>query len=519
MLAAAAGVLAVYGDTTGAGLIWEDYTKLRPAGPSDVAAAFAGSWDPTGLWPAYYRPLSTAYTALAFYLFGLNAPALHVVSILGLMLAATLVGLVVRHELRSTGWGGVAAALYASHPFVLLSIGPWVYLQFQLLASLALLAAVLTWQRRPPSRVIEWWPICALAMLGFLIKEDTILVLPGLVAAQALKARVLRDVPAPGARVMLAVAAVIGMALVLRQVLLGQWGGQELPTVSEAIFNTIRGPMRVLGRFRGMFFEISPGLVAASIFFAAVTAAGSVLIWKRRTTGRGLWLLALGLGLFVNAPLTMMSTNTRYHLLTICAVLGAAACLHAIAHAFARLPRVLVPAFVAAGIAVMILASRDALVAMRPCQEGNLFGDVEMLEIDPPPLPQAIRRWLADKPRACASGAYADLVNAREPVQWGEGTARVVTLFPLIVESALLEVRDRRGSVESREVEIFADERFVARMTISSDWTRLPIEVPRNVWTTLRHAHRVDVRSVTATGRAAIELRLTVRSGRTPSGA
>ena len=106
-------VAAFYGRTLTFGLIWDDFAALRPR---PLAAAWHGPWDPGGVWPDFYRPLSIALYDALFRLLGHQAVALHLVTLLLLFAAAWLFGSIVAEECDDARCGAVAALLFVTHP-------------------------------------------------------------------------------------------------------------------------------------------------------------------------------------------------------------------------------------------------------------------------------------------------------------------------------------------------------------------------------------------------------------------
>ena len=148
-LAALAGVAATYAHTLHFGLWWDDYAwrSGRGRGPTWAARSSARGIPGTS-GPSSHRPLSVAYYAAAFWLFGLNAWALHLLALAYFAVAACLLGWFIRRETSSTPLAALAAALYGAHPAIVYAQGPWLFLQNHALCTDVVLAALVAWQRR-----------------------------------------------------------------------------------------------------------------------------------------------------------------------------------------------------------------------------------------------------------------------------------------------------------------------------------------------------------------------------------
>jgi hypothetical protein len=92
------GVAAGYHESADFGFRYDDYGVVRPWTKAEVIRVLDHSWDPTGIEPNFYRPLSAWWYALRFSIFGLNAKAQHLVSLAGMTLCALLAGLFVWRE-------------------------------------------------------------------------------------------------------------------------------------------------------------------------------------------------------------------------------------------------------------------------------------------------------------------------------------------------------------------------------------------------------------------------------------
>ena len=115
-LAAGAGLAVAYGGRVDVGLYYDDYHLVRPWSFIELRRAWLGSWDPTGIEPAFYRPLTAALYATRFHLFALNATAMHYVSLIGHGVCAVLLGWFLRREGAAVSLAAFGSWLYAVHP-------------------------------------------------------------------------------------------------------------------------------------------------------------------------------------------------------------------------------------------------------------------------------------------------------------------------------------------------------------------------------------------------------------------
>jgi hypothetical protein len=412
-LAAILGVSCVYFDTWNIGLWWDDYLMLRPATAQDVARAFHGTWDPSGVLPSFYRPLTVAYQAVVANALGANLPAVHLLSMALIALGGWLLGLFVVGETRSLRAAALAAVLYGVHPAVARSQGPWFFLQYHSLCTIVAAGALLMWQtRRLQPAAGAWWPVFALGALGFLIREDMVMLVPALVVLQAARARWMRDVPAPAAGLWLAAGLHMAALLAARQWLLGVVGGPGLPEGIEWVLNSVRGPIRTLAVFQPSSWPTN--LVASAM--SLLVLIGGLMLGARRP----LLLTGAVILLIFNLPLALASSSARFHMLALGGVLMLTA-----AHddrqrgttrdSVARRPFVrhdlIVYGVFALLIATFALASRAAIAPQRPCGAENLHADAEVMTW--PTTSVELRAWLVEKEERCRRTGQAPPLDPR----------------------------------------------------------------------------------------------------------
>jgi hypothetical protein len=405
VLAALLGVSVVYFDTLGIGLWWDDYLMMRPASLGDVARSFHDTWEPAGVLPVYYRPLTVAYQAMVVHLLGANPQAIHLLSLAWIALAAALLGLFVAREAASLRTGVLAAALYGVHPAVARAQGPWFFLQYHSLCVVVGVIALLVWQsRRSDTRPASWWPIFALGAIGFAVREDMAMLVPALVVLQAARARWVRDVPTPAAGLWLTAGALVVVLAAARQWLLSGIGGPGLPEGTEWWLNAVRGPIRTLALFQPASWPVN--LIASVVSVLVLMRA----VFIRAPGARALMLTGVVVLVMFNLPLVLSSSSARFHMLA----LGGVMMLGAGCVGFDRYDgyvRYVGYAALALLIASFALASRAAIEPQRPCGAENLHGDAYVIAW--PTTSPALRAWLIEKRESCRSTGRPPDFNPR----------------------------------------------------------------------------------------------------------
>ena len=411
-----AAVLFTYARTLGFDLIWDDYVALRPRSAAELWGVWHGSWDPRHIWPVFYRPLSVWYYAGAFELFGYSARWLHLLSLVEVTIASWLLGWFVYRESHSRGVAFLAGVTLSVHPGLAHSAAPFFFLQNHLISIIIVAIALLGWQScRHERSWTSWWPIWLATGIGFLVKEDVLMIAPAVIAAQVLRAVFVRDLPKPSQSVVIATVVFCAGLFALRYAMLGQLGGvDDLPGIAAATRNVLRAPFRVFVEFRGVFFENRPLYRAASVASIAWLSIGSVGVLRSRAPrAMALWITGATLVVCFAIPLGVMSMMWRYHLVT----LGGAILLAGAADGcFAWVrgdtagsglvrerARVLVGAAIAAVLVMFAFTSRTIIAPFTPCGYGTLSADQEIGDWD---LSPAITAWLAAKPEACRNGTY-----------------------------------------------------------------------------------------------------------------
>lgn len=323
--------LLLYGRTLTFGLMWDDFAALRARPWSAVLGAWTGGWEPNGVWPDFYRPLSIALYDTLFRVFGHHDAALHALTLALLWLVAWLVRTFVARETGAACTGLIAAMLVLAHPETPSSLAAWVSQLFHLSAALAVLAAMLTWQRSREGGLRGWLATLLWLTVGVLVKEDVVMVAPVLVVWQWWRARLIGDVARPSASVLTAIGTWMATYAAVRTLALGSLGGYPPPAPARAALNLLEAWLYTFG------YQFTP--TAASM--GAVSGAGIValfaLAWRaRRETRPALRLLAaygLTLGAGVSLPLLVIVGHSRVHLLVLATGITIAALLSAVADA------------------------------------------------------------------------------------------------------------------------------------------------------------------------------------------
>jgi hypothetical protein len=488
LIAAAAGlgVGLVYADSVTLGLWWDDYHVLRPANLAEIVHTFYGTWDETGIFPPFYRPITAAYHAAVFHVLGFNAPALHALSMILLAVIAWLVGVFVSRESASHRIGAIAALLYGVHPAISRSEGPWFFMQYHSLASIVTITALLVWQRRRArADALTWWPIVVLATVGVGIRESLLILLPAIVVLQAVRARLSRDVPPPSRGLWLIMAVHVVMLIALRQWALGELGGTAIPQGIEWFLNTIRGPGRTLLIFQPGSW---PANQVASVMSLLVLAAGGfAAVRTPRSGARELLLIGVVLMMMFNLPLILASSSTRFYLLGLAAVIM-------LSGAIVGYPRY--GRYVGGGVILVLvgsftLASRAAIAPQHPCGPENLQADADVRTWEP--VPVELRAWLARKADACVDGIAPDLAESIHSVVWRGNHREVVVGVNAHADHAALHLRLTAGQSAPAVVRIQINGGAQRTEWLTSDRRSIEVALPPTWLSRLRRLHRIDV--------------------------
>ena len=390
----------VHGETVHYGFDYDDYYFLRPHAAEDVVASLSGPWDLTGVMVKFYRPLTVAFSALRFELFGLNAVAHHTVSLTFFIVAALMTARLVR---RSTGrmTGAIIAALYfVSHPAMPYSLTAWITNQMHLLQILVVLGAMLWWDAVRRRGLTGWLPLLVFGAASFLIKEDGVMLMPTIVVLHEIRRRSVEpDLPrthvAFAAMAMLLVAGL----MMWRSHVLGEIGGYTRLSFDKAWWNVstaLNGVYRLAPADR-------PWQPAAS-WFATLLPIVALAAWKWISPGARFCLIAgIAIALLFSLPFVFVAKPEQVYLLALGFSIALTGASLGLLDLSARAPRQQIATtgaalLVAAGAGSFAIVSRDITRDFAP------FGPIVLSHDD------IVRTWGFLPPEL---GDY--LVRKREP--------------------------------------------------------------------------------------------------------
>jgi tetratricopeptide (TPR) repeat protein len=188
----------------------------------------------------FYRPVLNVWFELVYAVFGPNAPAWHLLSIL-LHVACTLLvfrlalHLVGDSKAENTFIAGVAAALFAVHPAHVEAVS-WASAMADPLMTLFLLLSVLGFLRWMEQGNLLWWVASLVAAAGCVLSKEPGVMLPVVLLVSALALRRIK----PLTQVLLAALpffALSAVFLVLRQSVLGAFSRPLVPaSTAQMIF-------------------------------------------------------------------------------------------------------------------------------------------------------------------------------------------------------------------------------------------------------------------------------------------
>jgi len=467
---ACAGVVIVYGGHLGAGFYYDDYHFNRPWSALELRRVWFGSWDPSGIEYVFYRPLTAWLYAGRFWALGLNASAMHVASVAGHAFCAVLTGWALRRERVPAGLALLGVWLYAVHPLFPYAQVSWLTNQMHLAESFVVVGALLIWQTARDRSWIWWTPLPGLAAIGFLIKEDAVMLLPALAILTLLRRWLLGAGPRRWWPLALCGAVVVAGLLGFRYARLGRLGGYSLPTLAVALENAWKGVKSTLALWptrrpwQGVASAIAMAALTVGVVIggagrrrwaltAAAAAIGAWLIWNTtslladasypKLTWQGgaagvtlgmllvggaiaLWrddrasLYLLGAGITIvlcfNLPFVLVSKREQYHLLALGGVVVFAGAAQALVTAIRPGARHPLAVFVLAMLPLPILARAQA-ADFAPCASGVLEADAGTAGWWVTPL--ELKRWLQEKAERCAAGVALEPLADVPLVIWG----------------------------------------------------------------------------------------------------
>jgi hypothetical protein len=329
-----------------------------------VRQTFTGSWDDSGIMVPFFRPLTIAWYALRFELFGLNSEAHHIVSLSLFVLAALLAAAFAFSATRSRLLPFTVIVAFITHPAMPYAQVAWITNQMHLLASLLVLGG-LVWAQHAAGRGLAWWlPLLLIATAAFMVKEDCIMLLPAVIVIHWLRRRIVDRTLPPVPIAFVGLAVVLVAALVLyRQDALGGMGGYGRPTAEQAWSNFSRG-------LRGVF-SLAPAhrpWQGVASWFATLLPFAALLAARRASRGT-VFTMAAGFAAAVlfNAPFALVTKSEQMHLVALGASLvfgGSAGAL--IQAARGRLLKAAAALVLAAGFAACAAVSRHITTDFAP---------------------------------------------------------------------------------------------------------------------------------------------------------
>jgi hypothetical protein len=458
------GTLSVYGRTASYGFVYDDYHFVRPHTQADLARAWAGSWDATGIERPFYRPLTTAFLAARFEAFGINAAPYRWLT-LGLFSAAALLfGILVLKVSSSVPASVLAVGWFCSYPTFAYSLTGWVMHQMHLLEMILVMTSLLWWWHCK-SLPFRWWlPLLVLQVAVMLVKEDGVMLTPAILAVHVIyQVMIDRGVPHPP-RIFIAgsIAAVLGF-FILRSILLGGMGGYGVPGWAEMRQNFMLGLERV-------FFQVPARRPGQPFVSLVVRVLPLLAAWPltRASNRRFAFLGAAGAATAVlfNAPFVFVSRPEQYHLVGLGACLVSVACAAALASAFK--PRWAAALVWACAFALSPALARVAIHAVTdfaPCSARTLHTNAIVRDWET--VPAEIRAVLATTEKSCdpgganpadlpvvVFGAWGGEDDHGVPVRWTSG--RVTMLVKPAATPMVVPIRAVLGPLGGAPARVVA---------------------------------------------------------------
>lgn len=485
-------VLAIYPASLKFGFHSEDFVFFRPFQAGDLWQVMTGRWFDAPGAPYFYRPLSVFVHALEFYLFGLNPFPIHLISVLIVAACGFLCGVYVMRESESPGLGVMAAAVYTLHPATTIAVGPWMANQYQGLATICALWALLLWRTRRDGPPRTWLPIALPLIMAGLFKENALMLPLVLVGAHWGMARWATGVRPPTRAAWIAAVGLFVAMNTWRIVMLGHIGGYGNETVWSALRELWRGPVYVLLTGR----EWTVANVTASVLVSAVTL-GVGWLTLRRVPLAGVRVAIVGFSLIAwcSLPLAIVPSRARAYLVA----LGGALVLAVGAYqAWTHLRRARV--VVAHGLLAVLMASLwttslARLQTYAPCSEWTRFGDLWVLGDMAPYLPPEFVPWLRQRIRTCRPDAQERIVDSLPVATWHLPSGDKTILVPERFARLQVRVRSEEASAEHPiTINVGVNGRTVTPVVLHSrEWIDVDIALAPSWWNRLRRGHRIDI--------------------------
>jgi hypothetical protein len=511
-LVALAGALAIYPASLAFDLHIDDFVSLRPWPGDTLWHSLTGTWHDYPGAPGFYRPVPILYYAAAFSLFGLNAPALHVLPLVVVPVCGWLVGVFVWRESGSRAAAALGALLFVVHPGTTISLGPWIANQYQGFAIIFTLAAFLLWQRCRDRPLAAWAPLIVPLVLAGFTKEHALTLPLVIVGAQWIIARWTGTLAPPSRSVMLAAAGLFAAMNAWRVLMLGGVGGYDMPSAPDLLLNLLRGPYFILIVQLG---DAPWSLAATALSAVCVGAALASAVRERTRATTRITLLGGVLILVTNIPLAFMTSMSRSYLITLGAVfiLTAGAASLARWTAMTRRPLAATAALALLVVPLTVL-SRNRLMLYAPCSEETRQGHEWIRDERLQYLAPEFGPWLDAHISSCNPATYRPLVETLPVATWQLPNGRTAVLVSDRFVTATLQVESAGASPEHPVlVEIVLNGRPLPPLSLTTaGWTGVPLSLSSSWRTRLRRSHRIDVRTL---GGAPIRVRV---EGRPPGG-
>lgn len=492
---------AVYWHTLDYRFYWDDYATIRAWRIDQIQTALAGLYRPLTTDAVFYRPLTSLYYALSFELFGLNTTALHAIPIVGLAIAAALVGTFLERETGSRRQALMGIAVFAMHPNVAGSMGPWIANQYQTFAAICALVGLVLWQRCRTGPARGWWPLAVPCVAAALLKEEGLLLPLVFPAVQWVRARWLHDLPRPPVAVVAAAVALSTGLFALRYAMLGGIGGyNEEITLTRLVWNLGRAGIDVLIRERGLD---ALGLTVTAIKIGLLAAALTI-VWRRANdVAAGIVLTGLTMGAILTLPLAIVSGPGRYYFVATSAVLMVAGVVNAGVRA-AQSPRARASLTLTAVVlsAALLLQTQDRIAQFAPCSAAKHDHDInEVIATDA--VPAEVREWLMSPEWTCSqpmTEALPVITYGLEPAVTAEPVRRsrwrhITAMVTLQASRAVISFRVPAATAAApTRVELRVNAGRVSTWDIATpEWHTMSIDLVPSLRTWLWTRHRVDL--------------------------
>ena len=310
VIAALALTFLVFGPTLTYGFDYDDYHFVHPYTHGEVAAAFHGPWDASGIERPYYRPLTISFFALRFAILGINSTAHHGLSLLLFAIAATLTGWLVFRLTDSAPFGLLATLFFIGHPGMPYSLVAWVTNQMHLIECIVVLTALVWWDAIHRRSAAWWFPLLGFATVAFLIKEDGIMLLPVIVVLQVVRRWVSDDrVPWPPPWFLAVVVGLIVVLLGVRGWALAEVAAARRPRLDVALSNYFRG---LYGLFRLVPADRRWQLAAS--WFVTLVPLAALVLWRRSTRGARMAMASgLAIAMLFDLPFIFITKAEQLH--------------------------------------------------------------------------------------------------------------------------------------------------------------------------------------------------------------